>query len=92
MFGLSWTVMHQIDHASPFHGTSAESLHDSQIEIIILLKGTDDALADVIYARHSYMPGEILWNRRFVDVIALTPSGRRMVDLRHFHETEALAD
>jgi inward rectifier potassium channel len=92
LFGLSWTVMHQIDQTSPFHGTTAESLYDSQMEIIILLRGTDDALADVIYARHSYMPEEILWNRRFVDVIALAPSGRRMVDLRHFHDTEALAE
>jgi inward rectifier potassium channel len=92
LFGLSWTVMHQIDQASPFHGTTAESLYDSQMEIIILLRGTDDALADVIYARHSYMPEEILWNRRFVDILALTPSGRRVVDLRHFHETEALAE
>jgi inward rectifier potassium channel len=88
LFGLSWTVMHQLDEASPLHGLSFEQLRDLQVEIIILLSGTDDALADIIYARHSYMPDEILWNRRFVDVLARTPSGRRVVDLRHFHETE----
>lgn len=89
LFGLSWTVMHQIDASSPLHGATFESLCDAQAEIIVLLSGTDDALADIIYARHSYVPDEILWNRRFVDVLALTPTGRRIVDLRRFHDTEA---
>jgi inward rectifier potassium channel len=92
LFGLSWTVMHQIDEASPFYGVTLETLRDLQVEIIILLSGTDDALADIIYARHSYLPDEILWNRRFVDILALTPAGRRVVDLNHFHETEPLPE
>ncbi|MGH6876289.1 MAG: ion channel [Rhizomicrobium sp.] len=92
LFGLSWTVMHPIDRSSPLHGATDVSLQDSQMEIIVLLSGTDDALAEIIYARHSYMPDEILWNRRFVDVLALTASGRRVVDLRLIHETEALPD
>ena len=90
LFGLSWTVMHAIDESSPLHGTTPEQLLDSQVEIIVLLSGTDDTLADLIYARHSYLPDEILWHRRFVDVLDLTPTGRRVVDLRHFHETVAL--
>ena len=90
LFGLSWTVMHAIDESSPLHGTTAEQLLVSQVEIIVLLSGTDDTLSDLIYARHSYLPEEILWHRRFVDVLDLTPSGRRVVDLRHFHETVAL--
>jgi inward rectifier potassium channel len=92
LFGLSWTVMHQIDKSSPLHGATVEALCDAQVELIVLLSGTDDALATTIYARHSYKPEEILWNRRFVDVLALTPSGRRLVDLRHFHDTEPIAE
>ena len=92
LFGLSWTVMHQIDEASPLYGLTFEKLRDMQVEIIILLSGTDDALSDIIYARHSYMPEEILWNRRFVDVLAIAPTGRRVVDLRHFHETQPLPE
>jgi inward rectifier potassium channel len=92
LFGLSWTVMHQIDETSPLYGVTFEVLRDMQVEIIVLLSGTDDALADIIYARHSYMPDEILWNRRFVDVITITPTGRRVVDLHHFHETLPLPE
>jgi inward rectifier potassium channel len=90
LFALSWTVMHPIDESSPLHGATLESLYDSQVEIIILLSGRDDTLSDIIYARHSYMPDEILWNRRFVDVLDMTPAGRRVVDLRRFHDTEPL--
>ncbi|HEY3776921.1 MAG TPA: hypothetical protein VGL35_02565 [Rhizomicrobium sp.] len=90
LFGLSWTVMHPIDRSSPLYGATMESLRDSQIEIVILLRGTDDTLSEIIYARHSYMPDEIVWGRRFADVIALAPSGRGIVDLRHFHDTVEL--
>jgi inward rectifier potassium channel len=91
LFALSWTVMHQIDETSPFYGLSPDALRELEVEIIILLSGTDDALADTIYARHSYMPDEILWNRRFADVIAITPAGRRVVDLHQFHKTLPLS-
>ena len=90
LFALSWTVMHPIDEASPLYGATIDSLYEDQVEIIVLLSGRDDTLSDMIYARHSYMPDEILWNRRFVDVIAITPSGRRQVNLQCFHRTEPL--
>ena len=88
LFSLSWTVMHRIDETSPLHGLDLDALYDMEAEIIIMLSGTDETLADVIYTRHSYTPDEILTERRFVDVLSVTDSGRRMVDLRRFHDTE----
>ena len=92
LFALSWTVMHPIDELSPLHGATLASMYEDQVEIIILLSGRDDTLSDIIYARHSYMPDEILWNRRFVDVLEETPSGRRLLNLRCFHQTAPLRD
>jgi inward rectifier potassium channel len=91
LFALSWTIMHVIDEKSPLYGATLDQLYDMQFELLILLSGTDDTLADVIYARHSYTPDEILMDHRFVDVISITPNGRRLVDLNHFHETEPLS-
>lgn len=88
LFGLSWTIMHRIDETSPLFGLDQDALYDIEAEIVIMLSGTDEILADVIYARHSYTPEEILPERRFVDVISVTGSGRRMVDLNRFHDTE----
>lgn len=90
LFGLSWTIMHQVDKSSPLHGATSQLLRAQNAEIIVLLSGTDDALADIIYARHSFKPEQILWNRRFVDVLALTAAGRWIVDLDRFHDTEAI--
>jgi inward rectifier potassium channel len=91
LFTLSWTVMHAIDERSPLHGLSNQDFCDRQMEIIILLRGTDDTLADLVYVRHAYTPDDIIWNHRFVDVLSVTPQGRRVVDLTRFHDTCPIA-
>jgi len=79
--------MHSIDETSPLYGVTPDTLYDGEMEVVVLLSGTDETIADRIYARHSYTPDDIQWDRRFVDVLSLTPSGRRMVDLTMFHDT-----
>ncbi len=91
LFALSWTIMHRIDRHSPLYGVTLEQMLDQQMEIIAMLSGTDETLADRVYARHSYSPDCILWNRRFVDVLSRSPRGHRVVDLTRFHDTEPLA-
>jgi inward rectifier potassium channel len=87
LFALSWTVMHPIDRESPLYGLTPEDMDAQDMEIIVMLNGLDEILADRIYARHAYWADEIVWNRRFVDVISVTPAGHRMVDLTQFHDT-----
>jgi inward rectifier potassium channel len=87
LFALSWTVMHPIDQDSPLYGLTPEDMDEQDMEIIVMLNGLDEILADRIYARHAYWADEIVWNRRFVDVISLTPAGHRLVDLTRFHDT-----
>ncbi len=91
LFALSWTVMHRIDETSPLFGLNPESCYDNQLEIVALLNGMDETLADRIYARYSYVPDDILWDHRFVDVISVQ-SGRRVVDLTRFHDTVPLSN
>jgi inward rectifier potassium channel len=91
LFTLSWTVMHTIDERSPLFGLSLDELYERQMEIIVLLRGTDDTLADIVYVRHAYTPDDIVWNRRFVDVLSVSPQGRRVVDLTRFHDTCPIA-
>ncbi len=87
LFALSWTVMHAIDETSPLYGITAEQMMAQDMEIVVMLNGVDETIADRIYARHAYWADEILWNRRFVDVISAAPSGQRVVDLTRFHDT-----
>jgi inward rectifier potassium channel len=88
LFALSWTVMHPLDETSPIYGATRESLLDQQAEFIVVLSGTDETFADTIYARHSYMPDEIYWNKQFADIISWRADGRRIVDLRKFHSVK----
>jgi inward rectifier potassium channel len=88
LFALSWTIMHRIDRSSPLYGCTQEMLAEQQAEIVVMLSGVDETLADRIYARHSYSVDDMVWNHRFIDVLSLTPDGRRVVDLTRFHDTE----
>jgi inward rectifier potassium channel len=92
LFALSWTIMHRIDENSPLRGMDFKMMCEQEFEILILLSGTDETLADIIYARHSYGPADFRWNHRFVDVLSVAPSGHRIVDLTRFHDTEPLKD
>jgi inward rectifier potassium channel len=91
LFALSWTVLHEIDETSPLYGATTQSLIASQVELIALLSGTDETLAETIYARHAWAPEHILFGRRFADILAFTPQGRRVVDLTRFHDTEPIS-
>lgn len=90
LFGLSWTVMHPIDESSPLYGLTPEALCDPDIDldIIVLLSGTDETLSQVVYSRHDYSADDILFNCRFVDVLTRTDNGRTEVNLHRFHDTE----
>ena len=90
LFALSWTIMHRIDETSPLYGLTLDDLNEGHMEIVVLLGGTDETLSDRIYARHSYVPADIRWDHRFVDILTMHPSGRRIVDLGRIHETMPL--
>jgi inward rectifier potassium channel len=90
LFALSWTVMHPIDEMSPLSNLGLAEMIERDMQIVVVLGGMDETIADRIYARHSYLAEEILWQRRFVDVISVTPGGQRLVDLAHFHDTEEI--
>ncbi len=90
LFALSWTIMHRMDRHSPLFGVTPEMMAEQEMEIIVMLSGLDEVLADRVYARHSYSPDDIVWGSKFVDVLSSDGHGRRVVDLNRFHDTEPL--
>ena len=86
MFALTWTVLHTIDKSSPLYGATFEDLKEWQAEIVIVLSGADDIFAQRIHARHSYLPDEILWNQRFVDILHVDDQGNRVIDYGGLHD------
>ena len=81
MFALSWTLMHLIDETSPLFGATLESMQADSAEIVVAVSGVDEIFAQRIYARHSYLPDEIIWNRRLADVLTTNEDGEVEAEL-----------
>lgn len=90
IFALSWTGMHVIDESSPLFGYTESTLLASDTELVVSLVGMDETMSQTVHARWSYLPAEIRWNHRFVDIIVTDGRGFRSIDLRRFHDTEPL--
>jgi inward rectifier potassium channel len=88
IFALTWTLMHVIDEQSPLYAMDAETLNEAEAEVVLVLSGTDETVAQVIHARHSYIASEIHWNMCFVDILTRSPEGKTSIDYSHFHEIE----
>ena len=65
VFALSWTVMHKITPSSPFYGMTEAEIRASGDEIIVVISGTDEAMAQTIHARTAYVASDLCWNCRF---------------------------
>jgi inward rectifier potassium channel len=87
VFALSWTIMHRIDENSPLYGKSAEDLLDEGATLTLSMTGMDETLNDFVHARHSYGADEILYARRFVDVLSAPEGNVRWIDFDRFHDT-----
>lgn len=90
VFALTWSAMHPIDETSPLFGATQDSLRQDEAEIVIIFTGLDETFSQTIHARHSFVADEILWNRRFVDILLQTIDGKRIVDYTHFHDVAPL--
>jgi inward rectifier potassium channel len=86
-FSLSWTVMHPIDPQSPLYGIDPDLLAGQDAAVVVTLTGIDETLSQTVFARTSYRADEILWGRRFVDILSETETGATLVDYRRFHDT-----
>jgi len=88
LFFLTWQIMHQITPESPLYGETAESLAAKMAEVLVVIRGLDETFVSTIHARASYLPDEIVWGRRFADILSTTADGRREVDFTRFHDVD----
>jgi len=88
LFALTWAIMHVIDETSPLYGETLATMDEEGLQIIVVLSGVDETFAQRIHARYAYLPEDILWDKRFSDVIIYDEDGRRIIDYGRFHEVE----
>jgi inward rectifier potassium channel len=87
-FVLSWTVMHPIDELSPLYGMTAQELAESDLNIVVVMTGTDENFAQPVYARHVYNARDIVWGKQFKDIIGVASHGGPSIDYGKFHAVE----
>jgi inward rectifier potassium channel len=88
VFALSWTVLHVVDERSPLFGETAESLSTGRADLVASLIGIEEATAQQVHARYTWSAEEILFGRRFRDIVVKLPDGRRGLDYALFHELD----
>jgi inward rectifier potassium channel len=90
VFLLSWTVMHTIDQSSPLYGLTLETMEQLHAQVLVSLTGVDETVEGTLHARHIYAARNLMFDRRFVDVIHIGSEGHRYLDYTYFHETTAI--
>ncbi len=89
-FPLGWTVVHQIDEASPLNNLTAEDLQKSDAEILILMTAIDEDFAQTVHTRTSFKPAEIAWNAKFISLYNKAESGDPVsIDVRKLSKIES---
>jgi inward rectifier potassium channel len=92
-FPLAWTVVHPIDEKSPMYGMTPDDFKTKDAEVMIMITGTDETFSQVVHARSSYKPDEILGGRKFVSLYnPIGDDGIVSIDVRRLSETEVAED
>ena len=85
IFSFSWSAFHDIDEKSPLHDVGRDSIGDANI--IVTFQGIDDRLAATVHTRAVYQPSDIVFDRKFVDIIRVDKeTGARYLDFEPFHD------
>ena len=88
LFVLSWTIIHVIDETSPLYGIDDAALHALQGSILAMIEGFDEAAAQTVRARRTYLAPDISFGHRYVDVLEPSDNDRVRVNYAKFHLTE----
>ncbi len=99
---LTWTVVHPIDDESPLHGHTPESLRNSNLEILVLLKAFDETFSTIVQTRTSYTFDDVVWGARFANAFMAHAAerfakrarrnGKVAVDMRLFDIIEPVVE
>ena len=65
MLILSWTVVHPIDEKCPLFGLSDQEILSTPMEVLVFIKGFDEAYSNAVITRTSYLNTEIVSQAKF---------------------------
>lgn len=91
-FPLPWTVVHPIIEGSPLAGLDRATMNALEAEFLVLLSGMDETNAQIVQARTSYKPDDIVAGAKFANLFNPTrPDGIISADISRLDEIEPAA-
>lgn len=81
-FPLNWTIVHPINENSILRHWTEETMQQHDVELLILLKGYDDTIAQDVYQAGSYKWHEIIWNAEFEPAFYQDSEGATVLNLK----------
>jgi len=88
MFAITWTLMHEIDEASPLHRYLPTRLEGADIRMFVSVTAHDRMLAADVSDIKDYGTKDILFGRRYADAVTVDAQGHTMADLDMLSELE----
>ncbi|MEP6647600.1 MAG: ion channel [Saprospiraceae bacterium] len=89
-FPLNWTIVHYIDDNSPLYGWTPDDYIQSQLELLVMIKGYNETHAQSVHAKSSYFVSEITWNAKFKLPYHFREDGVTIFELDKIDEFEKL--
>ncbi len=81
IFALTWTLMHDLDSASPLHGLDAPAMIERKARLFLTVEAHDPVLAATVRDMTSYAAPNIMFGMRYADAITISPTGSPLADL-----------
>ena len=81
IFPLTWTLMHVLDEHSPLHGYDAARAIATHTQVFVTVEARDPTLATTVHDIHIYLPEDIRFGMRYVDIISIADDGTPIANL-----------
>lgn len=88
IFGLTLTVMHRIDAASPLHGLTVEALAAEEARFFLSVEARDPALSATVHDLKIYSAQHLRRGMRYANAITRDAQGNSLADLARIGEIE----
>lgn len=88
VFPLTWTLLHVMDERSPLFGFDAAQMAAVQAQVFVTLEARDPLLATSVHEIRNYVPEDICFGMRYVDVVRSDADGVTVADLTKIGELE----
>lgn len=88
VFGLTWTLMHELTLASPLSGFDPARLREKEVRLFLAVTARDPTLAAEVHDIHDYGVDDIAFGMRYVEAVSIDAAGRPIADLRRVGDLE----